>query len=253
MPGIRFLIVGLALAWNAPLWAAAGVCAAESGAHITPVIELYTSEGCSSCPPADRWLSRLQLKDGAGGQVVVQAFHVSYWDYIGWVDRFANPIHTTRQRRVAQWNNQRQIYTPQTVLNGRDWRDWHTAGTALAASTEPSRLRVSMKKREDGQFEAAVTALAGAPPSWGAYWTVTESGHSSRVKSGENAGELLKHDHVVRQYTEAGVFDSSTGLPQRLTLRAVAAEGGRAQRVNLVVYDSRNGRTLQAAAADCSG
>ncbi len=209
MPGKRILIVGLALTCVAPVWAAGGVCAAESGPRITPVIELYTSEGCSSCPPADQWLSRLQLKDRTGGLVVVQAFHVGYWDYIGWVDRFANPIHTMRQRRIAQWNNQRQIYTPQAVLNGRDWRDWHAAGTTLAASTEASRLSISMKKREDGQIEAVVTALAGAPPTWGAYWTVTESGHSSKVKSGENSGELLKHDHVVRQYTEAGVFDNT--------------------------------------------
>ena len=75
--------------------APAAPCRAQSGASRIPVIELYTSEGCSSCPPADRWLS--QLKTAASqGKVVAQAFHVGYWDYIGWVDRFASPAYTTR-------------------------------------------------------------------------------------------------------------------------------------------------------------
>ena len=66
------------------------VCQARSAATLTPVVELYTSEGCSSCPPADKWLSTLK-DDAAKGRVVAQAFHVGYWDYIGWVDRFASP------------------------------------------------------------------------------------------------------------------------------------------------------------------
>ena len=102
-----------------PLAASAvdAACAVQSGARQTPVVELYTSEGCSSCPPADRWLSTLK-----GQPVVAQAFHVGYWDYIGWVDRFASPAHTTRQRDLAARNGLNNIYTPQLVRDGRDWR-----------------------------------------------------------------------------------------------------------------------------------
>ena len=249
------LSIALAVACLAPVAAlsAQNMCAATSGGSITPVLELYTSEGCSSCPPADRWLSGLNLQDRAGTPVVVQAFHVGYWDYIGWVDRFANPAHTSRQRRIAQWNNQRSIYTPQAVLNGRDWREWHKSGSSIAGGADSAKVGISLKKTGADQFEAMVTALPGAPGNWGAYWTVTESGHSSKVKAGENAGEFLTHDHVVRQYVEAGTFDTATGSAQKLTLRSIAAEGGRAQRVNLVVFDSRNGRTLQAVSATCTG
>ena len=93
-------------------------CQASSGATLTPVIELYTSEGCSSCPPADQWLSSLK-----GKPVVAEAFHVAYWDYIGWKDRFAQPVFSTRQRDIAALNRQSGIYTPQLVRNGRDWSD----------------------------------------------------------------------------------------------------------------------------------
>ena len=85
-------------------------CVVSSGPTVTPVIELYTSEGCSSCPPADKWAS--SLKDSGA---VVQAFHVNYWDYIGWKDRFASAAYTNRQRDIAARNDLRNIYTPQSV------------------------------------------------------------------------------------------------------------------------------------------
>src|SRR6187551_3846505 len=108
-------IIAVSLALGAGgAYAATATCKAQSPATLTPVIELYTSEGCSSCPPADRWLSTLK-DDAAGGKAVVQAFHVGYWDYIGWVDRFANPAHTARQKQVAAANQLSGIYTPQVV------------------------------------------------------------------------------------------------------------------------------------------
>jgi len=243
------LVFGLAAGFMGQVVGAAPapVCRAEARATVTPVLELYTSEGCSSCPPADRWLSALRAPGGA----VIQAFHVGYWDYIGWVDRFASPTHTARQRQIAQWNGQRSIYTPQTVLNGKDWRGWTRAGDGLPASAEIARFGISLRQTGDDRFEAMVTALDGAPASWSAYWTVTESGHSSRVRAGENAGEHLRHDHVVRQYTEAGTFSTGAGAVHRVTLRAIAPTAGHPRHVNLVLFDNRNGRTLQAVTAAC--
>ena len=232
-------------------WAAQGACAAQSGPTVTPVVELYTSEGCSSCPPADRWISGLKPPAAGATPAVIQAFHVGYWDYIGWVDRFANPAHTARQRQIANWNNQRSIYTPQAVLNGRDWRDWNQAGGSLPASREPAHASISLRQLGTDQFEAMVTAGESAPAVWSAYWTVTENGHSSKVKAGENAGEFLQHDYVVRQYTPAGDYRSAVAAPQRLVFRPVAPTIGHTRQINLVVFDSKNGKTLQAVSAGC--
>ena len=235
-----FLIANYVITtWENPTFALQNGCAAQSGATKATVIELYTSEGCSSCPPADKWLSSLKAplsdqfdkgdkgdkvdKSGSAGNSdgpVVQAFHVGYWDYIGWVDRFASPAHTTRQRQIASLSGQSTIYTPQAVLNGRDWRN----RGRVPASTEPAGASISLKRVAQDQFEATVTPTAAAPGNstvagtvgssgsvgtagtWSAYWTVTEHGHSSKVKSGENAGELLQHDFVVRQYTPVGDY-----------------------------------------------
>ena len=221
--------------------AAAPVCRAESLPLLTPVIELYTSEGCSSCPPADRWLSTLK-PIAASGRAVVQAFHVGYWDYIGWVDRFATPAHTTRQREIASRNRLRSIYTPQVVRNGQDWQD-HARATA---SNEPALARIALQKNADDAFEAMVTPGDGVA-SWAAYWTVTEHGHSSKVKAGENAGEFLQHDFVVRQYVPLGEYRGAS----KVTLRAIAAQGTNARQVNLVVYEPKSGKTLQAISLGC--
>lgn len=222
-------------------------CSASSGRLITPVLELYTSEGCSSCPPADKWASALKGKD-----LVVQAFHVGYWDYIGWVDRFAAPAHTLRQRELADKNRLRSIYTPQVVVNGRDWPQWRGAESRISAAREPARSHIALKRLADDQFEAMVTpGAADAAQAWAAYWTVTEHGHNSKVKAGENAGEFLKHDFVVRQYTQAGEYKNTAGTPQKLVFRSIAATPGHERQVNLVVFDPQNGKTLQALSLQC--
>lgn len=230
----------------AALLAAGGVhaatCQAKSPATLTPVVELYTSEGCSSCPPADRWLSGLKTA-AAEGRVVAQAFHVGYWDYIGWVDRFAAASHTARQREIAAANRLRNIYTPQVVRNGQDWRDY---GRAFTAKAEPALAAITLSGAADGAFEALVTPSA-AGQAWSAYWTVTEHAHSSKVKAGENAGELLQHDFVVRQYVPAGQYVGT----QKLRLRAVAAEGQHPRRVNVVIFEPKTGRPLQALSLSC--
>ncbi len=223
-------------------------CVASSGAQTTPVLELYTSEGCSSCPPADQWVSGLRGKD-----VVVQAFHVGYWDNLGWVDRFATPAHTARQREVAVHNRLRSIYTPQVVVNGSDWPQWGNAQSRITGQRAPAKIHIDLKKLADDQFEATVSLVAGvaAVPAWAAYWTVTEHGHSSRVKAGENAGEYLKHDFVVRQYTQAGTYSSKAGAAQKLVFRSIAATPGHERQINLVVFEPQSGTPLQALSLQC--
>ncbi len=244
----RLAAASLVLTAVHPAFAALDSCTATSGATVAPVIELFTSEGCSSCPPADRWASNLK-----GKGAVVQAFHVGYWDYIGWVDRFATPAHTVRQREIAARNNLRSIYTPQAVLNGKDWPNWHGA-RAPQAGPEPARVSIALERTGPDQFEARVAPAAGAkeaPLAWSAYWSITEHGHQSKVQAGENSGELLKHDFVVRQYTPAGDYTTSGADGQKLTLRSIAPTPGHERQVNLVVYDKKTGGTLQAISLQC--
>jgi hypothetical protein len=238
---------------------ASTACKAASGVNITPVVELYTSEGCSSCPPADKWLSTLKSKNtsnSAANPAVIQAFHVNYWDYIGWPDRFATPAHTNRQRQVSAWNKQNGIYTPQMVLNGGDWRGWGGSSrnvTASLVSQEVAKSSINLLQTGADQFEAVVSSdpnSNGAAATWSAYWTITEHGHATKVKAGENSGETLLHDFVVRQYTPVGNY--SNAAPQKLSLRGVATTPGHERQVNLVVFDPKTGKTLQAVSANCS-
>jgi hypothetical protein len=233
------LLMALAFGSAMNAFAAGTGCSAVSGATRTPVIELYTSEGCSSCPPADRWLSGLKAA-AAEGRVVAQAFHVGYWDALGWADRFASASHTARQREIAAANGLRNIYTPQLVRDGEDWRDY---AAAMEARPQPAGAAIRIERKEAGSFEADVVSQR----PWTAYWTVTEHGHSSKVSAGENDGELLKHDFVVRQYVPAGRHDGT----QRLRLRTIAPTPGHPQHVNLVVADAKTGKPLQALSLQC--
>jgi hypothetical protein len=231
--------------------ASAASCQAQSVATVTPVVELYTSQGCSSCPPADRWLSSLAPGSSGAGGAVVQAFHVAYWDYIGWADPFAAAAHTVRQRQVAAWNGLRSIYTPQVVLDGRDWRQWRARPQQLPATDTPADAAIRIVQRAANQFEALVSITADAPATWAAYWTVTENAFRTAVAAGENAGKDLRNDHVVRQYTVAGQYRSQPGRQQNLVLHAIPTVAGHDRTVNLVVFDPRNGRTIQALSLAC--
>lgn len=240
------LIAACALCyWATGTFAQSNQCMVTSGPNITPVVELYTSEGCSSCPPADKWASTLKATSASGG-AVVQAFHVGYWDYIGWVDGFAAPAYTQRQRDVAAKNNLRSIYTPQAVLDGKDWPRW--SGTPV--SQEPAKAHITVKQLGTDQFEASVTPLAPAT-QWSAYWTITEHGHNSKVLSGENKGEFLKHDFVVRQLVQAGQYKAGDTAAQKLSFRSIAPTPGHPRQVNLVVFDDKTGKTLQAVSLQC--
>jgi hypothetical protein len=107
-----------------------------SGQAQVSLIELYTSEGCSSCPPADRWLSSLKKEDGLWKSFVPAAFHVDYWDYIGWKDPFASKEYSQRQRRYASEHKEATVYTPGVRKQGAEWRRWRFPGSNPSSSKE---------------------------------------------------------------------------------------------------------------------
>jgi len=235
-----------------PLPAIAMLCEVRSGPQRNPVIELYTSEGCSSCPPADRWVSHFrQTIPDEPVQPVVMAFHVSYWDYIGWVDRFAQPSFNERQRELARREGRASVYTPQFVRDGKDWPRWFGTDARSILAPAPGRVEAAgasilLRRNAQGLIQASVTPVNPAA-RWEAFWTTTENDHLTKVRSGENRGESLKHDFVVRKYEHVV---AQTG-PARLSWQPGLAEGGRTQRVNLVVTDATSGKPLQALTLAC--
>ena len=228
---------------------AAPTCSARSAAGITPVVELYTSEGCNSCPPADRWLSRLKAEPG----VVALAFHVDYWDRLGWKDRFASPAYTQRQSQQHASSGARFSYTPQVLVDGADRPDWPRVGTPLAARADRANAPIELQLMRDGNhFSATVAALANTPARLAGYWAVTEQGHVSAVKAGENEGVTLHHDHVVREYLPLAAWsakpDSRTTLAFEPTTPTDAAHP---RDVNLVIVNADTGRPVQALKLGC--
>ncbi len=252
MPMIQRNITRLAVVLL-PLAAAgaaqAMACEARSASRQTPVVELYTSEGCSSCPPADRWLS--SLKASAAGQpaVLAAAFHVSYWDRLGWPDRFAHADFTARQAELMAPSGSRHVYTPQVLVNGRDWRGWPTLPVAGDAA---ARASIVLQRRSDTLVSVSVRPGPGAPAQLALWWALLEDGHRSAVSAGENRGAQLAHDHVVRRYGKLAAWSASASAPQVHQLMAEAkGEGGRQARLLVVVTDAGSGMPLQAAQLAC--
>lgn len=215
----KLLALCAGLVAGLPLQAAAA-CSAGSGPTLNPLIELYTSEGCSSCPPADRWLAELKA-----GPAVPLALHVDYWDYIGWRDRFADARFSARQREVARRTGGRVIYTPQVVLDGRDFRAWSRPDTVMQgigqAAAKPARARISLSAEEKSagnwslRLEGDVAQRQGRAA---AYLAVFENGLETEVRAGENAGARLRHSNVVREWfgPVAIATDGRFGLSREL-------------------------------------
>ena len=244
--GLALALAGIAAALGHATARGADACTATSSRAIPPVVELYTSEGCNSCPPADRWLSKLK----ADPSVIALAFHVDYWDRLGWKDRFASAAFTARQASQQATNGARFSYTPQVVVDGRDRTDWSRA-TVSASDRSAAPVEVALAHRGD-RFVATVVPAAGAPQRLAAYWAVTEQGHVTAVKAGENEGVTLHHDFVVRDYEPVAAWTARGGATETLSFKpATAADAAHPRSVNLVVVDAANGRPVQAVKIGC--
>ena len=228
--------------------AATGSCSVRSGPISAPVVELYTSEGCNSCPPADQWLSRMKADPG----VVALAFHVDYWDRLGWKDRFASAAYTQRQAQTQRSSGARFSYTPQVIVDGADQPRWGGLATPLPAQGRPTSPVDVNLARDGNRFSANVSVLAGAPPRLAAYWAVTEQGHVSAVKAGENEGVTLKHDYVVREYQPVAAWRAAPDAAATLEFEVgSAADPAHARQVNLVIVNADTGRPVQALKLGC--
>jgi hypothetical protein len=187
-----------------PLWAHAA-CEAVSGPGLTPVVELYTSEGCSDCPPADAWLSKRAVSDDTTSFL---AFHVSYWDDVGWPDRFALALNDRRQELRVRLAGKDVVYTPQVMIGAATTVNWRHGGSkgadgllrSLQGRNAQVDLAMSVVREHDGlrvAFDAERSNAAPAGEVW--IWLVAyEDGLTTAIEAGENKGKMLRHDRVVR-------------------------------------------------------
>jgi hypothetical protein len=206
------------------------------------VVELFTSQGCSSCPPADQFLTELASRPN----VIALSLHVDYWDYIGWKDPYGSPMLTERQRRYASALGLRYVFTPQMIIDGRE----STVGSdriavesaIVAARTRDKPVRVSF--RPDGG--GVVVIAAGQAPEGGAtvWQAIYDSAHETEVKRGENAGRTLIDVNVVRSYERLGTW-TGDALEIPLSLENAAARGRYGCAV--IVQEGRSGPILGAA------
>jgi hypothetical protein len=216
--------------------------------RVTPLVELYTSEGCNSCPPADRWLSTSK----PGSPTVALAFHVDYRDRLGWPDGFATPAFTQRQADQQATNGARFSHTPHVVVDGRDRKDWRELPMPPAAPlSRPATVSIVIERRAE-VFRATVTPGAAAPARLSAYWALAEHGHVSAVKAGENEGATLCHDPVVREYRPVPAWSAGATRAQTLeNTPARPADAMHPRQINLVVIDAATGRPVQVLKLDC--
>ncbi len=202
-----------------------------SGPAQVPLIELFTSEGCSSCPPAEKWLGDLRAAPGLWRDFVPVAFHVDYWDRLGWTDRFAQREFTDRQYRYGSVWKVSTVYTPGFVLNGRDWRERFGrklpapgARTGiLSVEVADGRCMVNYEAASLENLEVHVARLGG--------------GIVTQVKAGENRGETLAHEFVALSLTTHALPDGRADL----AWRSVKVAG--VTRQALAVWVTRRGET----------
>jgi len=233
----------------------AGSLTAKSPPHRVALLELYTSQGCSSCPPAEQWLSSLKQTGISSQQLIPLAFHVTYWDYIGWRDRYGSARYDQRQRSLAAFNAKKTVYTPQFVLAGSDYRTYNRfANDVSEIISQPATVDLELTVREsneaqgDNQLLIELHALAEDDlDELALYIAVYEDGLSNEIGAGENVGELLHHDYVVQRLY--GPYVKPQAHHELAVQQEMVLDNNWNQKqVNLVAFaqNARSGEILQA-------
>ncbi len=215
-----------------------GLFATTQAAADSPVVvELYTSQGCSSCPPADAFLHDLAKRD----DVIALALHVDYWDYIGWKDSFAQPQFTARQHAYAAAAAATTVYTPQMVINGQAHvigsRPTQVMGAIEAQRNAGSRIDLSVT-RDGGHVE--IGADAGRDGDYVVQLVRYTPEQAVDIRRGENAGRQLNYAHIVHSWDVIGRWDGTAAL----NIRAEAAGD---DPVVVIIQQARNGPIVGAA------
>ncbi len=251
---MRLLLALLVACFGLPPLAQSQSCSAQSQAGTTALVELYTSEGCDSCPPADRWLSGLGARGLVPGKVVPIALHVDYWDYIGWKDPYAKPEFTLRQRLHAQLKRSRLVYTPQVLLQGQDFRGWSSGAfdrevARINARPAAARIALTIVAARPGAFEVETAAEVPDPArrtDAALYLATYGSQLKSEVRAGENRGKTLPHDFVVFEWQGPLALGAAGKLQDRRALPLLPKANPAHSGVVAFVQNRASGEVLQA-------
>jgi hypothetical protein len=221
----------------------------QSTEQQTSLLELFTSEGCSSCPPAEVWFSTLKDDPGLWRDFVPVAFLVDYWNYLGWRDPWSKEDFSDRQRDYARAWGSENVYTPDSVLNGIDWHRWFWQRKVPAGGSGPNGvLKVAS---EDGvhwrvSYVPPETGAVAGVQVWQLYTSLLVSGVGSDVTAGENSGRHLNHDFVALSLTEQPLVSKTNELKGAFQIDEKLKPGS--GRLALAVWVCRNGQTEPAQA-----
>ncbi|MEM9596919.1 MAG: DUF1223 domain-containing protein [Acidobacteriota bacterium] len=234
---------------------------AEPSTDTTPVIvELFTSQGCSSCPPADRLLTELAREGTPSGvKVIPLSFHVDYWNYIGWTDPFSSSKWSKRQTFYARKFGSHRVYTPQLVIDGVDEcvgsdRDRVYEGIERAGgSADGGKVAFTLDTADPQSVGLSIDAEVLSPAAgerWRVMVAVYENDLETPVSRGENGGRTLSNGHVVRELREASVLDADTAELHRVELRLDLGADWRRGNLGVVVFlQDPKSRRIHGAAA----
>lgn len=232
----------------------AAACVRDSAPQRVPLVELYSSEGCNSCPPADRWLSA--QAQARRDDIALVALHVDYWDNLGWKDRFGDAAFTARQRALSRGGPSTFVYTPEVFVAGHELRGWRSSDAFEQAVDHARHMKpaadLHVRAARDAQtvdVQARVTTRAGlADPQL--FVALIEDGLVSSVRAGENRGETLHHDRVARTWSMPTASEPpiASGAPVDVQRRLAIPPDADRSKLSLLVFvqDGRSGEVAQA-------
>lgn len=246
------LLAGLSLGTAHAAQTGAISCTARSGDSTTALLELYTSEGCSSCPPADAWLATFRTNGLYPGRVAPLAVHVDYWNYLGWKDPYSQELFSRRQHHMARLQRANTVYTPQFILNGNEFRSWRNQGEEaikLVSLAEPRAAIALTLSQETNSMDIVAEARAKDNGDRADMFVVLyENNLSTRIRAGENQGRTLRHEFVARRWLGPVPLakDGTAHFKQRLELD----KAWKANDLGVVAFvqDRVNGEVWQALA-----
>lgn len=250
MTKLGLFVAALSLSAGLPIGAAA-----DNGTPRTPVLlELFTSEGCSSCPPADRLLETFDQKQPvSGADLIVLSEHVDYWERLGWKDPFSSPAYTARQQDYTNKYNLDGVYTPQLVVDGRYGlvgSDGREVTNAIEKAIREPKIPIAISKvsRDGNQVTARIELHAGQNFKGGRallFVAIADNRAESQVARGENAGRSLAHVAVTRILKPVGTIDLDSATAKDVTLSVPSRTNG--SRLVAFVQDLKSGHVLAVA------
>ncbi len=245
----RLFTTVLALSGGALICGAAD----SSTARVPVLLELFTSEGCSSCPPADRLLEILDEKQPvAGADLIVLSEHVDYWDRLGWKDPFSSSQYTARQQDYTNRYNFDGVYTPQLVVDGRYGfvgSDGREASSAIQKAIRERKIPIAISNvAHNGNQVTAHIELPADENFKGVrgilYVALADNRRESQVVRGENAGRALAHVAVTRVLKQVGTIDLDSAATKEITLAVPTGSGASGSRLVAFIQDPKSGHVL---------